>query len=77
MIDSGIFALNRFDSKTLGSVAVTDAYAPPAADRLKLAFAQSRAVRPAEIDDLAAGLTDLRFYRVSVELGAIGLRLSR
>ena len=75
--DSGIFALNRFDSKTLGSVPITENHAPPTAEQLKLAFAQSRATRAAEIDDLAAGLTDLRFYRVTVELGSIGLRLSR
>ncbi len=74
---SAVFALNRYYSKESGSVPLTESYAPPTADRLRLAFAQSRATQAAEIYDLAAGLTDLRFYRVTVELGAIGLRLSR
>ena len=38
---------------------------------------RSRATRPDAIDDLALGVTDLRLYRVTVELGTIGIRLSR
>jgi len=75
--DSAIFAFNRNYSKELGSVPLTENYTPPTPDRLRLAFAQSRATRASEIYDLAAELTDLRFYRVTIELGEIGLRLSR
>ena len=74
---SSIFALNRYYSKELGSVPIVESYAPPADDLVRLAFAQSRATRPDEIDDLAPGVTDLRFYRVTVELGTVGIRLSR
>lgn len=75
--NSSIFALNRYHSNELGSVPIVESYSPPTDDRVRLAFAQSRATRPDAIDDLALGVTDLRFYRVTVELGTIGIRLSR
>lgn len=71
------FAFNRYYSKESGSVPITENYAMPTPERLRMAFAQSRATRPDAIEDLAPGLTDLRLYRVSVELGTIGIRLSR
>ena len=40
-------------------------------------LAQSRAANPNVVMDLVAGITDARFYRVSVELGTIGIHIQR
>ena len=37
---------------------------------------QSRSAHPTSIQARAAGITDVRFYRITVELGTIGIHLA-
>lgn len=72
-----VFALNRYDLKSYGSKPVSKTYAAPTPTAILTALAQSRATHPSDIEDLKAGVTDARFYRVTVEGGDIGIVITR
>ncbi|MGP0094483.1 MAG: glycosyl hydrolase family 28-related protein [Xanthobacteraceae bacterium] len=72
----GAFNLNRYSSSN-GSTPITDMTATPNAAFISATLAQSRTAHPSQILDLPAGVTDVRFYRVSVDLGTIGIHLER
>jgi len=73
---SAFFNLNRYYGSN-GSMAIADTTAIPAANFISTVLAQSRAAHPSQIMDLTAGITDVRFYRISTELGTIGIHLER
>jgi len=71
------FNLNRHyvpAGPNAGSVAIADIGIPDA-NFIRTVLAQSRAAHPSDMYDLAGDQTDVRFYRVSVELGTIGIHL--
>jgi hypothetical protein len=72
-----LFAMNRYDQTGYGSKPIFKSYAPPTQSAILAALAQSRATHPSEIENLKAGLTDVRFYRVTVERGDIGIVVTR
>ena len=72
-----IFALNRYYEKGEGSKPIVKSYNNATAALIRVALAQSRGTRPSVIEDLAPGLTDVRLYRVDVELGSVGIRIAR
>lgn len=73
----GPYNLNRrFDAKD-GSVPIADMTAIPDGAFIGAMLAQSRTAHPSNIVNLPEGVTDARFYRVSVELGTIGVYLKR
>jgi Pectate lyase superfamily protein len=69
-----IFLSNRRVSSA-GSVTIPDVSQGGDANTVRSMLAQTRAEQPSEIEDLAKGITDLRLYRVSVELGKIGIHI--
>jgi hypothetical protein len=73
----GAFNLNRYYLVGYGSKPIADMNAVPNSSFIRRTLAQSRAAHPNEIKDLAAGITDARFYRITVELGNIGIHLAR
>jgi hypothetical protein len=70
------FNFNRYYSPSTGSNAIPDLTPVPNSSFVLRALAQSRATHPSQILDLVAGVTDVRFYRVTVELGNIGIHLT-
>jgi hypothetical protein len=72
---SAAFNLNRYSVVGYGSKPVADLTPVPTAKFIRTTLAQSRYVQPTQILDLAPGLTDVRFYRITVELGNIGIHL--
>jgi hypothetical protein len=71
------FNLNRNNPGNLGSVPIFDTTAIPNSAFMEATLAQSRGAHPDLITDLIAGVTDARFYRISVELGTVGVHLER
>jgi hypothetical protein len=71
------FNLNRSYTSSAGSSAITDITAVPDTTFIRAMLAQSRMAHPSLISDLVAGVTDVRFYRISVELGTVGIHLAR
>jgi hypothetical protein len=72
----GFFNLNRYYSSSSGMLAIPDITAIPNSSFIRTVLAQSRSAHPSPIRDLVGGLTDTRFYRVTVELGSIGIHLA-
>jgi hypothetical protein len=70
------FNFNRYYSTSTGSNAIPDLTPVPNSSFVLQALAQSRATHPSQILDLVAGVTDVRLYRVTVELGNIGIHLT-
>jgi len=68
------FSLNRRVTAQ-GSSAIPNTSPEPDAGFVRAMLAQARAGRPTPITDLADGLTDVRLYRVSVNLGRVGVYL--
>jgi hypothetical protein len=73
----GAFNLNRYNSSSQAALPVTDITAIPNAGFIRTMLAQSRAAHPRQIQDLAAGLTDARFYRIVIEAGTVGIHLEK
>jgi hypothetical protein len=73
------FNFNRsYDaSQGYASVAIPDLTAVPNVSFVRATLAQSRNTHPTQVTDLVAGVTDVRLYRVTVELGNIGIHLER
>jgi hypothetical protein len=71
------FNLNRYYQVGYGSKPITDMTALPDPDFIRQTLAQSRNTHPSQIMDLVAGVTDARLYRITVELGSIGIHLIR
>jgi hypothetical protein len=69
------FNLNRYFQVGYGSKPITDLTATPSTAFILGAIAQSRNIQPTLVMDLEPGLTDVRLYRVTVELGNIGIHL--
>jgi hypothetical protein len=74
---SSAFNLNRYYVVGYGSKPIADMSAAPDANFIRRTLAQSRNAHPSTISDLAAGVTDSRFYRITVELGNVGIHLTR
>lgn len=74
---TNLFNFNRRADPIEGSVAIPDANPPPSDGSLLAAFAQSDYTKPGDIRDLPGGVTDVRLYRVEVELGAFGVHVGR
>jgi hypothetical protein len=74
---SSAFNLNRYASRTDGSLAFPDQSGMPDSNFVRTMLAQSRSAHPTEIRDLAAGITDVRFYGIVVELGTVGIHLRK
>lgn len=72
--EGSAFSLNRRVTVE-GSSAIPNTKPDPDADFVRTMLAQARAGRPSPILDLADGLTDVRLYRVSVNLGRVGIYL--
>jgi hypothetical protein len=75
--EGAAFNLNRYYEVGYGSKSIPDITAVPGRDFIRQTLAQSRNTHPSQITDLAPGVTDVRLYRVTVELGNIGIHLSR
>jgi hypothetical protein len=71
------FNLNRRYVPAYGSKPIADSVRIPEPSFIRQALAHSRATHPSPIIDLVADVTDLRLYRVTVELGSIGIHLVR
>ncbi len=69
------FSLNRRYSRADGSLPLPDEAGTPGKAFVRRMLAQSRSTRPSEINDLPAGVTDVRFFRVWVELGRLGIHI--
>jgi len=76
-ISGAAFNLNRYHVVGYGSKPVPDKTSFPDPSFIRSTLAQSRSAHPSEIKDLASGITDVRFYRITVELGRIGIHLER
>ncbi len=75
---SGVdFNLNRYYVVGYGSKPVPDKTSLPDPSFIRNALAQSRSAHPSEIRDLASGITDVRFYRITVDLVRTGIHLER
>lgn len=70
--EGSAFSLNRHVTVE-GSSAVPDVNARPDASFVRALLAQARAARPSSINDLPNNLTDVRMYRVSINLGRVGV----
>jgi hypothetical protein len=71
------FSLNRNYVVGYGSKPIRDPSSTPDAGFVRRALAQSRAASPGQIMDLVPGVTDARFYHVTVKGGDVGIQLSR
>jgi Pectate lyase superfamily protein len=71
------FNLNRSYNPSSGSNPIPDPDPIPASAFIRNTLAQSRAASPSQVMDLAAGVTDARFYRVTVNQGSVGIHLTR
>ena len=71
------FNLNRSYVIGYGSKPIQDPSSTPDAGFVLRALAQSRAASPGQIMDLVPGVTDARFYHVTVKGGNIGIQLNR
>jgi hypothetical protein len=71
------FDLNRKYVASYGSQAIEDRNPLPNANFVREMLAQSRAAHPSEIKDLISEITDVRMYRIAVELGSVGIHLTR
>jgi Pectate lyase superfamily protein len=74
---SSAFNLNRYATRADGSFALDDKSRTLDPSFIRLMLAQSRTAHPTQIKDLPLGVTDLRLYRVVVELGTVGIHLRR
>jgi Pectate lyase superfamily protein len=74
---TNLFNFNRRADPKEGSIAIPDASRVPSNASLLTALAQSDSTKPSEILDLRAGITDVRLYRVEVELGTFGVHVMR
>ena len=68
------FNFNRYSGSD-GSTPIADTTGVPAAASINTLLAQSRGAHPSVILDLPDGITDARFYRISIQLGTIGIHL--
>jgi len=71
------FNLNRYYVVGYGSKPVADETLLPDLSFVRKMLVQSRSAHPSEIKDLAPGITDVRFYRITVDRGNIGIHLER
>lgn len=71
------FNLNRRYSKTDGSLAAADETGRPDDEFVRRMLAQSRSTHPSEIVDLPNEITDVRLFRIWVELGRTAIYLHR
>jgi hypothetical protein len=71
------FNLNRKYAADGSSIVIPDMASVPGPSFVRALLAQSRSSRPSLIADLATGITDVRLYRVSVELGTVGIHIGR
>jgi hypothetical protein len=70
------FSLNRRNDAS-GSIAIPDAAPAPQSALRDAVLAQSRNTHPSQIYDLPNGVTDVRFYRVAIDGGLIGVEIER
>jgi hypothetical protein len=69
------FTDNRWRDPSYGSRAISDAGRALSASFARTMLSHSMSENPTSITSLPAGITDLRFYRVFIERGSVGLHL--
>lgn len=69
------FSLNRRYSRAEGSLPLPDEAGTPETAFVRRMLSQSRSTHPSEINDLPAGVTDVRLFRIWVELGRVGIHI--
>jgi hypothetical protein len=74
---TGAFSYNRSFNNSQGSIAIADLGDTPSDSFTRTSLAQSRATHPSTISDLQSGLTDVRIYRVWINLGSYGIHVER
>jgi hypothetical protein len=74
---TGSLSYNRSFNNSQGSIAIPDQGDTPSDSFIRTSLAQSRATHPSTISDLQPGLTDVRIYRVWVNLGNYGIHIER
>jgi len=71
----GAFNLNRRYTKAEGSLPAPDEAGTPTENFVRRMLSQSRSTHPSEINDLPSGITDVRLFRIWVELGRTGIHV--